>query len=147
VKALAVVAVAVLLGACGGMRTIGPTASVQVPTRGGHTWVQIFDESGLLASAEPGQREGSFDFGGDVVADPENNTLTLHWLGFSCVQQQLPILTLIGDTSALQLRLEPTGGDDDINQANCPGDPSPIALVLRLRSTVTQDAVGLAVYK
>jgi hypothetical protein len=145
VKALAVVSIALLFAACGSMRTISANAQVQFSSHGGHIFVNIFDESGLFSSAKPGQTEGSFAFAGDLVADPENNTLTLNWLSLSCTMQ--PMVTLKGDASQLLVRLETTGGDDDINLANCPGDPSPISLVLSLNATVTQDAVGLVVSK
>jgi hypothetical protein len=134
VKTLAAILAATFVAACN-LFAGSPTFSVELPNNRGMA-IDIFDRSGLVASARTGPLAGPFNGAGDVVADSENNTLTIHWLGGSCPSHAS--VTVIGTAAQLRVVVD----DARPPFAACSADGIPFALELTLSATVTQDAVS-----
>jgi hypothetical protein len=139
---LLLLAVAVMVAACGGIPTTAPTHIVDLAQayNGEQFLLLIYDDSGLVtstASADAGETASD----AQAVADPAKREIALTWTGGACAHS--PRLAIKGDAAALTLELDVSPLEFSLVPVDCPAIGLLFFVTLTLSEPVAQDALTL----
>jgi hypothetical protein len=135
-------AIALLVAACGGIPTTAPTHIVELAQNyhGEQFILRVYDDSGLVTStASADAAETASD--AQAIADPAKHQIALTWTGGACAHS--PRLGVSGDSTALTLELDVSPLEFSLVPVDCPAIGLRFFVTLTLSEPVAQDALTL----